>query len=129
MRDSEIKTPETHPDHHTVGKDFMNWFDSHRYFCDSYDPSIGYWMTRIDAPTERWADQHSEFRRNVSVRAIGATLHRIHVDYHNGKVYEHVAGGKPTPRPEGAIGAEVYDANFRRNFAAFPEALAAFDGS
>jgi hypothetical protein len=32
----EIKTPETHPDHSTVGRTFKGW-DGHHYFCDSWD--------------------------------------------------------------------------------------------
>lgn len=35
-------------------------------------------MTRVDAPIERRSDLHSEFRRNVSERAIGRTFHQVH---------------------------------------------------
>ena len=62
-----IKTPETHPDHPTVGHNFKSW-DGHTYYCDSYDPAIGFWMTDVDDPGNR---------RNVSERAIGRTYHRV----------------------------------------------------
>lgn len=70
--DTEIKTPQTHPDHHTVGHEFKAW-DGKRYFCDSYDPRIGYWMTEVGNPDNR---------TNVSERAIGRTFHIIHRDAH-----------------------------------------------
>lgn len=65
-----IKTPQTHPDHHTVG----HYFGGHSletnttevYYCDSYDPAIGYWLTNARNPAER---------KNVSERAIGRTFH------------------------------------------------------
>lgn len=68
MRDMSIKTPATHPDHPTVGRKFKSW-DSKVYFCDSYDPAIGFWMTEEGNPDNR---------RNVSERAIGRTYHRIY---------------------------------------------------
>lgn len=57
-----------------VGQKFKAW-DGQTYICDSYDPAIGFWMTRVDAPEDRKTDQHSEWRRNVSERAIGRTFH------------------------------------------------------
>lgn len=63
-----IKTPETHPDHHVVGKKFSAW-NGNTYYCDSYDPAIGYWMINVDNVSDR---------RNVSERAIGATYHEIY---------------------------------------------------
>lgn len=60
----DIKTPETHPDHETVGHDFKGL--ERTYFCDSYDPKIGFWMTGIDKEDDR---------RNVSERAINRTFH------------------------------------------------------
>lgn len=67
-----IKTPETHPDHHTVGHYFAGHsYGSNRteiYFCDSYDSSCGYWMTCVT--------NENEERRNVSERAIDRTFHR-----------------------------------------------------
>jgi hypothetical protein len=68
--DMQIKTPESHPDHHTVGHYFGGYCNKANgtaiYFCDSYDPRIGYWLTNvIDA-----AD-----RKNVSEAAIGRTFH------------------------------------------------------
>lgn len=72
-----IKTPETDPDHETVGRTFKAW-DGHKYVCDSWEENLGFWMTRVDAPIERRADVHSEFRRNVSERAIGRTFHQVY---------------------------------------------------
>lgn len=62
----ETKTPETHPDHHTVGHLFRSYVDMFLYYCDSHVENMGYWMTRTDDPSER---------RNVSERAIGRTFH------------------------------------------------------
>lgn len=69
-------TPETHPDHHTVGHDFMahgypenNW-QSVRWFCVCHDQA-GYWMFATDG-SGMWT--------NVSERAIGRTFHEIHPD-------------------------------------------------
>jgi hypothetical protein len=65
MSDSAIKTPETHPDDPVVGK-YFKAYDGRKYYCDSYDPSCGYWMTT----------QEGELRRTcVSERAIGRTFH------------------------------------------------------
>lgn len=65
-----IKTPETHPDHPVVGRYFAGYSlqveDSQVYYCDSYDPRIGYWLTCLKG-TER---------KNVSERAIGGTFHQ-----------------------------------------------------
>lgn len=68
-----IKTPETHPNHQVVGRFFKASLlneagDNAVFYCDSYDSSIGYWMTQLSDP---------ENRRNVSERAIGATYHTI----------------------------------------------------
>lgn len=65
-----IKTPQTDPDHHTVGRRFRAWRDGGPavYFCDSYDPTMGYWMTNEADPSDR---------RNVSERAIGRTYHEV----------------------------------------------------
>ena len=68
--DTHIITPQTNPDHHTVGRRFKAWNDGPQvYFCDSYDPRMGYWMTNETNP---------EDRRNVSERAIGRTFHQIY---------------------------------------------------
>lgn len=74
-----IKTPQTEPDHETIGRRFKAW-DGHVYYCDSYDSEIGFWMTREDCPPEHRNDQDREWRRNVSERAIGRTYHRIWED-------------------------------------------------
>lgn len=72
MTTESIKTPQTHPDHHTVGHHFSgtNWerVRTEIYFCDSYDPCIGYWMTNVNDPDDR---------KNVSERAIDRTFHRV----------------------------------------------------
>lgn len=68
--DSTIKTPQTHPQHPVVGHYFGANRVDHReaciYYCDSYDPAQGYWMTNVHEPSDR---------RNVSERAIGRTFH------------------------------------------------------
>jgi hypothetical protein len=63
-----IKTPETHPDHHAVGH-FFDAYDGKVYYCDSYDPSCGYWMTEY---------KNKENRKNISEAAIDRTFHTIH---------------------------------------------------
>lgn len=65
-----IATRATHPDHPVVGHCFTAWNDGEQvYYCDSYDPSCGYWMTNIHAIQDR---------RNVSERAIGRTYHEVY---------------------------------------------------
>jgi len=63
-----IKTPQTHPDHHVVGKFWgAHSFKNDKtavYYCDSYDSDLGYWMTNILDHTDR---------RNISERAPWAT--------------------------------------------------------
>jgi hypothetical protein len=83
---AKIVTPQTHPEHHTVGHHFVGGCvrcgaTQHVYYCDSYDPSIGYWMVRADCPPEHIADTDGEWRRNVSERAIGRTFHIVRDDY------------------------------------------------
>lgn len=72
-QDNAIKTPETHPDHHTVGHYFGGYDYQAKattiYFCDSYDPRIGYWLTNLSNP---------EDRKSVSEAAIGRTFHEAH---------------------------------------------------
>lgn len=80
-----LLTPKTHPDHHSVGRHFIGPCFSceagkHVFYCESYDPECGYWMTRADAPPEHLADVFGEWRNNVSERAIGRTFHQIHDD-------------------------------------------------
>jgi len=70
-----IKTPLTHPDHQTVGKRFKAW-DGCTYYCDSYDPAIGFWMTPDEGQTDCWGKAPN--RRNVSERAVGRSYHRIY---------------------------------------------------
>ena len=73
-----IQTPDTHPNDDVIGQMFKSGRDGHTYYCDSYDPRRGYWMTRIDAPPENRADDDTMWRTNVSERAINRTYHRIH---------------------------------------------------
>lgn len=59
------------------------------YFCDSYDPQIGFWMTNIEMPIVD--------RRNVSERAIGRTYHQIESEtkeYERAKVIWTRSGSK-----------------------------------
>lgn len=65
-----MKTPASHPRHHTVGRTFYAW-DGHRYYCDSWEFGRGYWMTRVSADPEPFVDTPSRFRRSVPERAIG----------------------------------------------------------
>jgi hypothetical protein len=62
--------------HTIVGQRFKAW-DGNFYVCDSTDHN-GVWMTREDAPEQHKTDQHSEWRRNVSERAIGRTFHPVY---------------------------------------------------
>jgi hypothetical protein len=65
--------PQDKPDHPVIG----NYFKAHGkgfvgtdvYYCDSYDPSQGFWMTSLTDP---------EHRTNVSERAIGRTFHTVY---------------------------------------------------
>lgn len=59
------------PQHHVIGRFFFAW-DGHVVYCDSYDPSVDYWMTNVVDPT---------IRRAVSPRAIGGTFHTAHDDW------------------------------------------------
>lgn len=65
-------TPETHPDHHVVGKDFMGASNKHmksaRWFCASHDQA-GYNMVNR-------ADPDNVI--NISERAVGRTFWEIH---------------------------------------------------
>jgi hypothetical protein len=77
-----IRTPQNSPNHEVVGRHFEGncWqceAGKHVYYCDSYDPRTGYWMTRADCPAEHVADSDGEWRRNVSERAIGRSFQRI----------------------------------------------------
>lgn len=74
MRDMSLRTPETHPDHETVGRFFVG-LGGLVYYCDSYDPHCGFWMTNIHDVQDR---------RNVSERAIGRTYHQVY-SFEDGK--------------------------------------------
>ncbi len=66
---ARIITPKTNKNHHTVGHYYAGHsYESKRieiYFCDSYDPRQGYWMTNVN---------RKEDRKNVSERAIDRTF-------------------------------------------------------
>lgn len=70
-------TPETHPEHHTVGHDFMGYSGknkcSARYYCYSHDASGYNLVNRADPEDDK----------NISERAIGRTFHLI-TDYGDG---------------------------------------------
>jgi hypothetical protein len=70
-----ILTPETHPEHDTVG----HYFKAHGciYLCDSYDTTIGYWMTPAFGEEHALTGRKPK-RTNVSERAIGRTFHIVH---------------------------------------------------
>jgi len=69
-------TPADRPNHETIGRIFNSW-NGYRWFCDAWEENHGFWMTRLDAPQDRRADLgDTDFRKNVSERAIGATFHR-----------------------------------------------------
>ena len=71
----DLRTPQTDPDHRVIG----NYLKGHGaglgpseiYYCDSYDPNQGFWLTSLST-----ADR----RINVSERAIDRTMHTV---YHN----------------------------------------------
>jgi len=65
--DTEIETPESHPNHHTVGRFFKS--SASVYYCTSYDPRNGFWMENVSDPLDR---------RNVSERAIGSTFQPLY---------------------------------------------------
>ena len=68
-----IIAPETCPDHSVVGRYFRGWLKGVIYYCDSYDPHIGYWMTPVKVSDENPNPQ----RTNVSEWAISRTYHEI----------------------------------------------------
>lgn len=65
--EKDLITPETDPNHHTVGHTFR--FFGEVYFCESYDPATGYWMKHTNNSTDL---------RNVSERAINRTFHHFY---------------------------------------------------
>ena len=85
-----LYTAQSHPGHWTVGE-YFNGHDGFIYYCDSYDPRIGFWMTPV---TSTKADEPGPLpeRRNVSERAIGRTFHRVShwKDQYQFLSYEHL---------------------------------------
>jgi hypothetical protein len=69
-----IYTPETHPDHHTVGK----YYKAHGciYFCDTYDTQTGYWMDPVFGDVHGFTGKPPH-RTNVSERVIGSAFHAV----------------------------------------------------
>jgi len=53
--------------HSIVGHYFRRYIGG-IYFCDSYDPTCGYWLTNVDDEKDKV---------NVSERAINRTVHEI----------------------------------------------------
>lgn len=90
------KTPETDPDHWVIGKWVKGW-DGHHYYVDAWQPNAGFWVTRADAPFDRWEDQHSEYRRNISERAIDRTFHRVWSDKLIGELTAQRSAAQPKP--------------------------------
>lgn len=64
-----IQYAENYPNHETLGHCFTGTWGS-IYYCDSSDPSMGYWMTPL-------LGSEDVKRTNVSERAIGRTYHKI----------------------------------------------------
>lgn len=65
MQAETILTPQTAPGHDVIGLTWMG-FNGQLYFCDSYDPRRGFWMTNI---------RDLQDRRNISERAPNRTFH------------------------------------------------------
>ena len=79
-----------------VGKNFKA-HDGLIYYCDSYDPRMGYWMTEVDNPGNR---------RNVSERAIGSSfilLVRKAEDYKVGDTIRFMHSKKPLIIKKGLV--------------------------
>lgn len=76
IQDEQLKTPESHPDHPTVGKKFRGLGVVYR--CFAYHPRQGFWMRPEPADQfHKWFDRAAEVTC-VSERAIGNTYHRIY---------------------------------------------------
>lgn len=64
-------TPETHPDHHTVGQRF-------RAYNSKYDKPDTFYCESHDASGYNMQSETTDHRTNVSERAIGRTFHQIY---------------------------------------------------
>lgn len=77
MISMELKTPTTDPTHYVIGNYLKGIGGAERdwkseiYWCDSYDPRQGYWLTSLTVEGRRI---------NVSERAIDASFHIV---WHN----------------------------------------------
>lgn len=81
-----LKTPESHPDHHVVGRFWMDFWHGWVYYCDSYDRRQGYWMWPVMRdPTRKRHEDTNVHRTNVSERCPGGTWHEVH-DFNNPKL-------------------------------------------
>lgn len=63
-----VMTPEAYPQHPTIGRFFSAGIGNEVYFCDSYEPRLGFWMTNVVDASDR---------RNVSEMAINRTFHTL----------------------------------------------------
>jgi hypothetical protein len=84
-RRPDDRLPCDNPDHDVIGRYFISGVGG-IYWCDSYDPHCGFWMTPAREGDTTFSDQPTT-RTNVSERAIGRTFHRIYRDdgYSDGK--------------------------------------------
>ncbi len=73
-----LKTPQTDPGHHVLGRLWVG-YPGLVYYCDSYDPRLGYWLTNI---------ANSSDRRNVNEKAPGATFQSIRGHWAKGDLRE-----------------------------------------
>lgn len=83
-----IMTPQTHLNHETIGQLFVGpSVDGCAgiYYCDSYDPRQGFWMTHFTG----------QRRTNVSERAINGTFHRINFDQYPDRLHVWSRFGNP----------------------------------
>lgn len=81
--------PPAYPNDEVIGRYFISGCGA-IYYCDSYDPNQGYWMTPAREGDTSWCRQPAT-RTNVSERAIGGTFHRIYRDEDSAGVWYHTA--------------------------------------
>jgi hypothetical protein len=61
-----ILTPANSPGHWVIGRLWVG-YNGQFYFCESYDPRMGFWLRNIANPSDR---------RNISERAPTRTFHK-----------------------------------------------------
>lgn len=54
-------TPQSHPGHAVVGHRFRGW-DGRIFYCDCYEPGMGYWLVNERAPTDRRVCSEADLR-------------------------------------------------------------------